>query len=193
MTVSSTVRSISYTSLGVSATFSYPFYLFLNTHIQVSVLSPANVTYPLTLSTDGTSNDYTVTGTLNTNGGSISLVNRSQAWMSSAVLTAGWIITLERTVPLTQVTNVRGEGRYNPEIHENEYDLLVMADQQIQAKITAMQQTVNLLGYLNFPVLSSAPTVPTTGCNVYAISNAGKGQLLVQFPTGAAIILSREI
>lgn len=193
MTVSSTVRSISYTSLGVSATFSYPFYLFLNTHITVSVLSPANVTYPLTLSTDGISNDYTVTGTLNASGGSISLVNRGQAWLSSAVLTAGWIITLERTVPLTQVTNVRGEGRYNPEIHENEYDLLVMADQQIQAKITAMQQTVNLLGYLNFPVLSSAPTIPTTGCNVYAISSGGKGQLLVQFPTGAAIILSREL
>lgn len=112
--------------------------------------------------------------------------------MGSGVLKSGYSITIARVVPLTQITNVRGEGRYNPEIHENEYDLLCMADQQIQAQVTALQSTVSLLGFLNFPVLTTAPTVPTTGCNVYAISSGGKAQLLIQFPTGAAKILSQE-
>lgn len=104
--------------------------------MEVTVTSPANVVTTLTLSPDGTTKDYTVTGTLNTSGGSITLLNNGQAWLTAGMLSQFWSITIARVVPLTQLTNVRGEGRYNPEIHENEYDLIVMALQQQDAEIT---------------------------------------------------------
>lgn len=194
MTIASTTRTINYTSTGVSGSFSFSYFIFLNTHLSVTVQAPsAGATYTLALSTDGTTNDYTVTGMGNSTGGSISLVARGQTWMSSSVLTAGWSITIARVVPLTQITNVRGEGPYNPEIHENEYDLLCMADQQIQAGLTPVQAVVNANGYLTLPLQTVDLTNPISGAVVYAISQGGKVYLKAVFPTGLPITLTHEV
>lgn len=169
MTLSTVATPAVYTSTGITATFSFSYYVFLTSHLQVKVKSIAGAETTLTLSPDGSTKDYTAT--LTSTGGSVTLLSTGGAWMAGGVLIAGWTITITRLVPNTQLTNVRGENRYNPEIHENEYDLLVMADQYMSYVLTQLQGLVNVNGYLALPTLTQAPPAPTTGIVLYNLSS----------------------
>lgn len=130
MTISSTTRTSTYTGNGATIVYAYtPWRIMDQTHLKVSVQNPTTLAWTLLVLTT----DYTVDGVGNGTGGNVTLVSASQAWMTAGFLTNLWPILIERVVPHTQLTNVRGEGPFKPEIHEDEYDLLVSANQQLQS------------------------------------------------------------
>ena len=132
MSISSTTNRVSYTGNGAVDTYDYTFRIFSNTDLLVVVKNTStNVETTLTISTD-----YTVTGVGAASGGTVVLVNASQAWLDGdGDLATGYTITIRRKVPLTQTTDIRNQGDFFPESHEDEFDKSRMIDQQQQDEL----------------------------------------------------------
>lgn len=133
MSLASPTNRIDYTGNGSVSTYSYTFKIFAATDLVVTV---ANTATPPVETTLALGVDYTVTGVLGSSGGSISLVNASQAWLTGGDLTNGYHLTIQRVCPLTQITDIRNQGAFFPEIHEDTFDRLVMLCQQLQEQLS---------------------------------------------------------
>lgn len=122
MTVSTEVDHNDYTGNGTTTNFDYNFRVFKRTDLVVSVLDLDNNLTVLTLDTD-----YMVTGAGGYNGGKVIL---------SAPLGNGWKISISRNLPLTQDTDLRNQGSFFPEVHEDAFDKLTMLIQQVWSRFT---------------------------------------------------------
>jgi len=124
MTILSENSRMGYTGNGAVATYAFTFKVFSSGDLLVTVKDTDGVESNLVITTD-----YTVT--LNANGtGSITLVNASQGWLTGGFLTTGFILAIRRSVDVTQETDIRNQGTFFPEDHENAFDYLTMIDQQ---------------------------------------------------------------
>ncbi|MCV5663440.1 hypothetical protein OFN50_30935, partial [Escherichia coli] len=65
--------------------------------------------------------DYTVTNAGSYNGGNVVL---------TAPLASGWKISIARELEPTQETDLRNQGKFFPEVHEDAFDKLTMLIQQ---------------------------------------------------------------
>ncbi|EGT4286815.1 SGNH/GDSL hydrolase family protein [Cronobacter malonaticus] len=120
MTVSTEVDHNDYTGNGVTTAFDYNFRIFKKSDLTVTVVDlNENIT---TLSLD---TDYTVTGAGTYFGGKVNLANP---------LPNGWKISIERILPVTQDTDLRNQGSFFPEIHEDAFDKLTMLIQQVWSR-----------------------------------------------------------
>lgn len=116
MTVSTVVDHNDYTGNGVTTSFPYTFRIFKKTDLAVSVVDLNENITVLVLDTD-----YTVTNAGGYNGGSVVL---------TAPLTNGWQISIARELEPTQETDLRNQGKFFPEVHEDAFDKLTMLIQQ---------------------------------------------------------------
>ncbi|WP_309207071.1 hypothetical protein [Escherichia marmotae] len=116
MTVSTEVDHNEYTGNGVTTSFPYTFRIFKKSDlvVQVSDLN-GNVT-ELVLDAG-----YTVTGAGTYSGGAVVL---------PSPLAAGWRITIERVLDVVQETDLRNQGKFFPEVHEDAFDYLTMLIQR---------------------------------------------------------------
>lgn len=132
MTISSTTKRNNYDGNGTTNTYAYSFKVFDESHLKVIVRNDTTlVETTLTLTTH-----YTTTGIGDSSGGTIVLVSGSFDWLDgSNYLKTGYSLTIRRVVPLTQLTDIRNQGNFFPEVHEDEFDLLMMAIQQQQDDI----------------------------------------------------------
>lgn len=153
MTVSTEVNHNEYTGNGVTTTFPYAFRIFQASDLLV-ITSDTNATLrTLTLDTD-----YTVSGVGSYSGGTVIL---------SAPLGNGCSISIERDLPVIQETDLRNQGRFFAETHEDAFDYLTMLIQQINhafnflalSKPNALADFYDALGQrisrLSAPVLAS--------------------------------------
>ncbi|WP_250188637.1 hypothetical protein [Escherichia coli] len=116
MTVSTVVDHNDYTGNGVTTSFPYTFRIFKKTDLTVSVVDLSENITVLVLDTD-----YTVTNAGGYNGGSVVL---------TAPLTNGWQISIARELEPTQETDLRNQGKFFAEVHEDAFDKLTMLIQQ---------------------------------------------------------------
>ncbi|WP_262017010.1 hypothetical protein [Serratia liquefaciens] len=117
MTVSTEISREEYTGNGVTTDFDYRFRVFSADELVVSVADTTENISTLVLNTD-----YTVTGVGSRTGGKVKLVNP---------LANAWRISIERDLPVTQETDVRNQGNFFPEVHEDAWDKLTMLIQQV--------------------------------------------------------------
>ncbi|MDZ3934469.1 phage tail protein, partial [Escherichia marmotae] len=108
MTVSTEVDHNEYTGNGVTTTFPYTFRIFQKSDLAVQVLDT----------------DYIVTGAGGYNGGNIIL---------SKELVSGYQISISRELPVTQETDLRNQGKFFAEVHEDAFDKLTMLIQQVRS------------------------------------------------------------
>jgi len=129
MTISSTANRNSYTGNDTTATYSYTYRIFLEGDLSVTVRNTADdVETTLVLNTD-----YTVTGVSDASGGTIVLAGTGKAWQGTgSFLNTGYILVIRRVVQLTQGTDIRNQGDFFPEVHEDFFDKAIMVDQQQQ-------------------------------------------------------------
>lgn len=155
MTLASAVNRVSY--LGASSThvFSYTFRVFDEDHLLVTVKDTSDVETTLTITTD-----YTVSGVGDSGGGSVTLVNSSQAWLTAGELTTGYTIVIRRVLPITQETDIRNQGDFFPESHEDEFDKLTMVDQQQQ---DAISRSLTLPETLSSSDVDTTLPIPSAG------------------------------
>ncbi|EPL8678327.1 hypothetical protein N0P70_004287 [Klebsiella michiganensis] len=116
MTVSTEVDHNDYTGNGVTTSFPYTFRIFTKTDLMVQVVDLNENISVLILDTD-----YSVTGAGSYSGGSVVL---------SSPLANGWQISISRELPATQETDLRNQGKFFAEVHEDAFDKLTMLIQQ---------------------------------------------------------------
>lgn len=155
---------------GTTPDYDYTFIIEDETHLLVTVRSPLGVESTLTLTTD-----YTVSGVGDVGGGRISLVDDGQLWLDDdGNLEDGWHITTRRKRPLTQETDIRNQGDFYPEAHEDQFDALVDIDQQQQDELdrsAKMPETVAASAF-NPELPASLPDNPGA---VIIVNDAGDG------------------
>ncbi|MFV8981164.1 hypothetical protein [Serratia fonticola] len=117
MTVSTEVSREEYTGNGVTTDFDYRFRVFKAEDLVVSVADTTENITVLTLNTN-----YTVTGAGSRTGGKVKLFSP---------LALSWRINIERALPVTQETDIRNQGNFFPEVHEDAFDKLTMLLQQV--------------------------------------------------------------
>lgn len=116
MTVSTEVDHNDYTGNGVTTAFPYTFRIFATSDLNVQVMNLNEVITTLSLGTD-----YSVTGAGSYSGGNVVL---------PIPLATGWKISISRDLPATQETDLRNQGKFFAEVHEDAFDLLTMLIQQ---------------------------------------------------------------
>ena len=121
MTVASSSNRVDYTGNGSTTVFSFNFRILAATDLVVTKADTDGVETELVLSTD-----YTVSGVGSYSGGSITL---------ASALTDGYALTIVREVPITQETDLRNQGSFFAETHEDVFDRLTMVAQQLQEQI----------------------------------------------------------
>lgn len=117
MTVSTVVDHNDYTGNGVTTSFPYTFRIFKKSDLAVSVVDLSENITVLVLDTD-----YTVTNAGGYNGGNVVL---------TAPLATGWKISISRELEPTQETDLRNQGKFFAEVHEDAFDKLTMLIQQV--------------------------------------------------------------
>lgn len=130
MSISSSTSRNDFVGNGVTSVFSYTFDIFLDTDLLITVRDTDDNETTLTLTTD-----YTVSGAGDSGGGDVTLVDAGQSWITSGALTTDYKLTIRRVVPLTQLTDIRNQGDFFPEVHEDQFDKLVQIDQQQQDEL----------------------------------------------------------
>ncbi|MEG2664571.1 MAG: phage tail protein [Hafnia sp.] len=119
MTVSTEVDHNDYTGNGVTTSFPYTFRIFKKSDLVVQVVDLNENISELVLDTD-----YTVTGAGGYTGGNVIL---------STALTSGYQISISRELPVTQETDLRNQGKFFAEVHEDAFDKLTMLIQQVRS------------------------------------------------------------
>lgn len=122
MTISSTTNRNDYIGNNTTDTYNYSFKIFTKNDLLVTQKDINNVETTLTVDTD-----YTVTGLGESSGGTIVL--------TAGNLATGYTLTIRRVLVLLQSTDIRSQGDFYPEAHENQFDKLVMIDQQQQDEL----------------------------------------------------------
>lgn len=131
VSISSTTNRMDYVGNGAVDTYAYSFRIFDDSHLQVTVRSTDDEETTLVLDTD-----YTVTGVGSGSGGNVVLVDADQAWLDSdGDLLTDYVLTIRRVVPLTQTTDIRNQGEFFPETHEDAFDMQCMQNQQQQDQL----------------------------------------------------------
>jgi len=130
MALSSATSRNDYTGNGAASVYAYSFRITDQSHLVVTVKDTSDVETSLSLTTD-----YTVSGVNSASGGNVTLVNSSQSWLTGGNLKSNYKLTIRRSVPLTQLTDIRNQGSFLPETHEDQFDRHTMADQQQQDEI----------------------------------------------------------
>ncbi len=116
MTVSTEVDHNEYTGNGVTTSFPYTFRIFKKSDLTVQIADLNENITVLKLDTD-----YSVTGAGGYNGGNVIL---------SKALANGHQISISRELPVTQETDLRNQGKFFAEVHEDAFDKLTMLIQQ---------------------------------------------------------------
>lgn len=131
MTISSATSRNDYVGNGSVDTYSYNFQIFEDTDLVVIVKDTDDVETALTLTTH-----YTVSGAGDASGGSVSLVSGAFDWLNATDdLKTDYTITIRRVLPLKQETDIRNQGDFYPEVHEDQFDRFISIDQQQQDDI----------------------------------------------------------
>ncbi len=134
MTVSTEVDHNDYIGNGVTTSFPYTFRIFKKSDLVVQVVDLNENITELILDTD-----YTVTGAGGYTGGNVIL---------STALANGYQISITRELPLTQETDLRNQGKFFAEVHENAFDKLTMLIQQgISLAKLALRRPNSMSGY----------------------------------------------
>jgi hypothetical protein len=153
MSISSTTSRNDYVGNGSASTYPYSFRIIADTDLKVTVKNTASPPVETVL-TKGT--DYTVTGVGTSGGGNVVLVNAAQAWLTGGNLTTGFTLTVRRVRPVTQTTDIRNQGDFFPEVHEDAFDHAIMVAQQLSEAVGRAMKNPETL-----PSSAFDPTLPT--------------------------------
>lgn len=118
MSIQSTTNRNSYVGTDLVSAYSYTFKIFNEDHIQVLVRKISDGTETTLTKTT----DYTVSNVGASGGGTITLVNASQAWLTSGYLRSTYRIVFRLNPTLEQGTDIKNNNEYYAYLHERQFD-----------------------------------------------------------------------
>lgn len=123
MTISSEVSRVSYSGNDAATSFTIPFKIFSDEHVEVIV---ANVAGSESVKTLGV--DYSVAG--------VGEDNSTLTYpLSGSPLATGETLAIRRKLPILQSTDLLNQGAFFAEVHEETFDTLTMVLQQHQEEL----------------------------------------------------------
>lgn len=125
MTVSTTIRTVTYVGNDSTTVFPYAFKIPLASDVIVTRLN-TDTQVKTTLVQD---TDYTITGIGGDSGGNVTYP------VSGSPLSTNEKLTITRTVPLTQLLNITNQSGFDPDVLEATLDQIVMGVQQVSETI----------------------------------------------------------
>lgn len=120
MTIATNNNRMDYTGNGVTTVYPYTFKIYDAAHLVITKIV-GGIESVLTLNVD-----YTVSGVGSPSGGNITL---------TAPMANGVVFVILRVVPLTQLTDIKNQSSFFPEVHEDVFDKLTMMVQQHDEEI----------------------------------------------------------
>ena len=175
MTVSSVVRSVTFTGNGSASVFAFPFKVFQPADLLVTRQDMVSgITTTLSLTTD-----YSVQ--LNANqdvspGGSITL--------AAGPLATGLSLTITSDIPATQPTEYLNQGGFYPEVLTASLDRLTILIQQLQDEVAGALNNLKI-----WPCVLTTPyTVYTAPGNVAAVFVNGYAQKSSDYTAAGPVI-----
>lgn len=130
MTTPSETNVVYFTGADSTSVFSYTYQIFDDDDLRVVVKKTSSgLETPLVKTTD-----YTVSGVGDGNGGSVTLVDADQLWLTGANLATGYTMSIRRSPQVIQETDIRNEGQGYKSVLENQFDkgIHIAQDQQNQ-------------------------------------------------------------
>ena len=173
MTVASTdARTGPYDGNGSTTTFAYDFLVLDQAHLVVTVKTTSTgVEVVKTLTTH-----YSVTGVGTASGGNIVFTD------ASTHAPSGTTVTITRSVPMTQTTDLQNRGGVQPETLETGYDKLTQIDQDQQGEIDRSLKFAVSADLSSFNTSVPAPVAS----KAIVINAANNGFELVNEPSASA-------
>lgn len=151
-----------------TAVYPYTFKIFRQQDLRVIKRNLSGVEFVLTLGVD-----FTVTGVNNPAGGSITL--------TAGNLPTDYHLTIRRVLPFTQETDIRNQGDFFAEVHEDQFDRSIMVVQQLADDVSrSMRNPETVPASVFSPILPANINTP----NRALVTNA-TGDGLVLGPTSA--------
>lgn len=180
MTLATSASSATFNGSGGTGPFTFNFRFFSDTDIVVT----KNVSGVSSLLIKGI--NYTITGAGSYAGGSVTL---------TAALNTGEILTIRRTLALTQLTSIRNQAAFYPEIHEDVFDRLTMEIQQVNELATSSSVVVSTVTVGTRTDFTSDATAAPTTVNINGLTevtvtknDATANTVTIQDSSGATIL-----
>lgn len=143
MTIASTINRNDYVGNNTTPTYNYAFKIFNKNDLLVTQKDTNNVETTLVVDTD-----YTVANVGDVDGGTITL--------TAGNLATGYTLTIRRVLQPIQSTDIRNQGDFYPEAHENQFDKFAMLFQQQQDELNRSVKNPESISSSAFD-----PTLPT--------------------------------
>ena len=177
MTVPTTSNKNVYNGNGATTVFGYSYKIFVNSDLKVIKTFSDGADVLLVLDTD-----YSVSGA-GSPSGSITYP------LSGDPLASGEIITILRVVDITQDTDLRNQGPWNPEVVEDQFDSEVMIAQQQQESIDRSVKTPES----ELTSIGTLPTVPVRANKILTFDNIGDPVKAEGGPNGGSLISVSDV
>lgn len=190
MSVPSTTNRVSYTGDGTTSAYDYTFRIFSSTDLLVTVKNTStNAETTLTITTD-----YTVDGVGESAGGTVTLVDASQVWLDGdGDLLSTYTLTIRRIRPITQTFDIRNQGPFLPEGHEDAFDKATMVDQQQQDELDRSIKLAETLDPSSFDLTLPA-TIGDSAGQAVVVNSSGDGfEFAVSSSAGADSIPMSDV
>lgn len=180
MTIASTTNRNNYVGNGSTATYAYNYKITADTDLLVTVRDALGEESELTRLTH-----YTATGVGNVGGGNLVLVNGDFDWIDdNGFLADGIAISIRRVRSIKQLTDIRNQGSFYPETHEDALDNLCVIDQQQQDEVDRSFKLPETVDPETFDTTMPA-SLPSNPGSVVIVNATGDG--FAQGPTADQI------
>lgn len=169
MTLASDVSRNDYVGTGLVSVYPYTFKIFSATDLRVTTRDTADVETTLVYLTD-----YSVSGVGSTSGGDVTL---------NTALPSGYAMSIRRVRPVTQGTDIRNQGAFFPNIHEDAFDHQVMLVQQQQEEL---DRTIKLPETeAGTSIGTTLPAADSRAGKLLGFDGSGNPTALTTIPTGS--------
>lgn len=177
MTISSTANKAIRYGNGVATSWPYKFLIPSASQLSIIITDPQGNQSPLTPS------QYTVSGIGSRNGGTVTYP------LSGSPLAIGWSITIVRTLPIVQLTDIVNQDGFYPDVLEDSADYLTMVDQQLSESLSRT---------MSFPIVddltSVSPTLPAASARSnMALAFDGNGNPTLMQPGQLSTVPSTNV
>lgn len=178
--INSVINRNNYIGNDATATYPYSFKVYTKNDLKVVVREIATgVETVLVVDTD-----YTVSGLLSVTGGNVVLVDSAQAWLTGGFLKDEYAISIRRIRSLKQLADVKNQGDFFPETHEDVFDKQVMISQQQQDEI---DRSIKLLESISPTVFDMHLPAEFVGAEYATIMTNADGDGWEKGPTASEV------
>lgn len=192
MTIAAIIAPNTFTGDANHSAYDFDFKITSQSDLTVIVSNASGIEYdPLVITTD-----YTVSGVNDPDGGTITFVNASQAWLTAGKLKTGYGLMIRDTPSAIQGTRIRDEGTFYASTHEAFFDRVTRVIQSIfyrTQRAVRLRDTIDPADFdplLPEDIVGAESAIPLTNSSGDGWADADDWLTLAEFDASVAAAAS---